>query len=304
MNNNPAPIVLFVYNRPEHTRLTVEALLKNDLSNECDLIVYSDAPKSETDTETVNEVRRYIHHVDGFKCVTIVERERNFGLARSIIDGVTNVVNEFGKVIVVEDDLITSPHFLTYMNDALERYADDERVISVHGYVYPVEQELPEAFFLPGADCWGWATWKRGWALFESNGQHLLDELERRELIRSFDFNDSYPYSSMLESQIKGTNDSWAVRWYASAFLADKLTLYPGRSLVHNIGNDSSGTHCSDSSDLDAQLSETLIDLSEIAVVKSETGRQAFETFFRQLQPGLLHRLLRRLRSIMAGAIT
>ena len=114
MNNNPAPIVLFVYNRPEHTRLTVEALLKNDLSNECDLIVYSDAPKSETDTETVNEVRRYIHHVDGFKCVTIVERERNFGLARSIIDGVTNVVNEFGKVIVVEDDLYITTFFNLY----------------------------------------------------------------------------------------------------------------------------------------------------------------------------------------------
>ena len=175
----------------------------------------------------------------------------------------------------------------------------DDRVVSIHGYVYPVGQPLPEAFFLHGADCWGWATWSRGWSCFNSDGQFLLDELKRHKTIRAFDFNGTYPFSKMLEGQIKGTNDSWAVRWYASAFLAGKLTLYPGRSLVHNIGNDDSGTHCGESADFDANLSSTQISLNHINSEPSQEGRQAFEDFFRQGQMGLLGRLVRKSRALI-----
>jgi hypothetical protein len=295
---NKTPIALFVYNRPEHTRRTVEALQKNVLAQESDLIVFSDAPKSETQVGMVQEVRLYIRQIKGFKSVTIVERESNLGLARSIIDGVTATANKYGRIIVLEDDMVTSPYFLSYMNEALEKYAGEDRVVSIHGYVYPVDQPLPEAFFLPGADCWGWATWSRGWTCFNRDGQFLLDELKRRKLIRAFDFNGAYPFSKMLERQIKGTNDSWAVRWYASAFLADKITLYPGRSLVHNIGNDNSGTHCGESADLDAKLSDTSINLSNIKIEPSQEGRQAFENFFRQKQTGLLRQLARKARAL------
>ena len=156
---NTAPVVLFVYNRPSHTRGTVEALQKNLLARESGLFVFADAPKSDEQAESVHEVRQYIRQIGGFKSVAIVEREFNLGLARSIIDGVTAIVNKYGRIIVLEDDMVTSPYFLTYMNEALEKYADDERVASSNGYVYPVDQPLPEAFFLPGADCWGWATW-------------------------------------------------------------------------------------------------------------------------------------------------
>lgn len=293
-----SPIILFVYNRPDHTRRTIEALKLNKLANESELVIFSDAPKSEVHAEKVCEVREYIRQIDGFKSVTIVEREINLGLAHSIIDGVTMIVNKDGRIIVLEDDMVTSPYFLTYMNEALEKYADDERVVSIHGYVYPVKQPLPEAFFLPGADCWGWATWSRGWACFNSDGLFLLDELKRRQLTRAFDFNDAYPFSKMLEGQIKGENDSWAVRWYASAFLEGKLTLYPGRSLVHNIGNDNSGTHCGESADLDAKLSNTPINLSNIEIEPSQEGRHAFEDFFRQKQTGLLRRLARKARAL------
>lgn len=289
-----APVTLFVYNRPDHTRRTVEALKKNILANESDLIVYSDAPKSEAQAANVQEVRKYIREIEGFKSLTVIERDTNFGLARSIIDGVTATVNKYRRIVVLEDDMVTSPYFLTYMNEALEKYADDDRVVSIHGYVYPVVQTLPEAFLLPGADCWGWATWSRGWACFNADGQFLLDELKRRKLIRSFDFNGAYPFSKMLEGQIKGTNDSWAVRWYASAFLAGKLTLYPGRSLVHNIGNDNSGTHCGESAGLDAQLSNTPINFSNICIEPSQEGRQAFEGFFRQGEMGLLGKIVRK----------
>ena len=148
------PIALFVYNRLGHTQRTIEALKKNILAEDSDLIVFSDAQKSEAEADAVCEVRKFIREIDGFKSVSLVEREVNLGLARSIIDGVTTIVSKYGRIIVLEDDMVTSQYFLTYMNEALEKYADDDRVVSIHGYVYPVKQSLPEAFFLPGADCW------------------------------------------------------------------------------------------------------------------------------------------------------
>ena len=293
-----SPVVLFVYNRLDHTRRTIDALRKNELAQESELIVFSDAPVSEEQVEDVNKVRQYIHNIEGFKSITIVEREFNLGLAKSIIDGVTKIVEKHGKIIVLEDDLVTSKYFLSYMNEALNKYADNNEVISIHGYVYPVAHELPEAFFLPGADCWGWATWRRGWSLFNSDGQYLLNELARLKLLKAFDFNDSYSYSKMLEGQTKGTNDSWAIRWYASAFLANKLTLYPGRSLVNNIGNDDSGTHCSDSNSHESALSDTPINLDNVNIEVSQTGLAAFESFFLSLKRGLIYRVLHKLKLI------
>ena len=182
------------------------------LAEDSELIIFSDAPRSEAKADAVREVRKYVREIEGFKYITIVEREVNLGLARSIIDGVTTIINQYGRIIVLEVDTVTSQYFLTYMNEALEKYVDDDRVVSIHGYVYPVKQSLPEEFFLPGADCWGWATWSRGWACFNSDGQFFLDELKRRKLIRAFDFNGTYSFSKMLEGQIKGINDSWAIR--------------------------------------------------------------------------------------------
>ena len=287
-----APIVVFTYNRPEHTQRTLNALLMNPLANESDIIIYSDSARTANHKKAVDEVRSYLSEITGFRSIKVIHRYENFGLAESIIQGVTEVLQRSEKVIVLEDDMVVSPYFLEYMNVALEQFVDDDRVISVHGYVYPVDFELPEAFFITGADCWGWATWRRGWALFNSDGQYLLDELVRRHLIQEFDYNGAYPFLNMLKDQIKRENDSWAIRWHASAFLANKLTLYPGRSLVNNIGNDSSGTHCGDSDSMDAKLSETKINLNNIAVEPSQMGREAFEIFFRQSQKRLLHRLL------------
>jgi hypothetical protein len=269
----------------------VEALLRNPGVNEHDLILYSDAERTPDKAQAVTAVREYLQTITGFRSVTIHLRPHNFGLAKSIIAGVTEVLSHYERIIVLEDDMITSPHFLSYVNEALDRFADDERVISVHGYVYPVQHALPEAFFLRGADCWGWATWRRGWALFNPDGQALLNELKRRDLIKAFDFNGAYAYSHMLKSQIKGTNDSWAIRWYASAFVADKLTLYPGRSLVNNIGNDSSGTHCDSNSTHDAVLSSTPINFAGVEVEHSKLGFLAFERFFQLSKSNLLSKV-------------
>jgi hypothetical protein len=293
-----APIALFVYNRPAHTRQTVEALLKNELAGESDLIIYSDAQKKPEAAEAVREVREYIRTITGFRSVSIVEREKNLGLANSIIDGVTSVVNERGRIIVLEDDLVTSPYFLRFMNDALDMYEREESVISIHGYVYPVAEKLPETFFLRGADCWGWATWKRGWELFEPDGEKLLASLKIEHLETEFNFGGSYDYLGMLDSQVKGENDSWAIRWYASAFLKNKLTLYPGRSLVLNIGNDNSGTHCGATEIFSGDIIARPVAVGGIPIVASLEARSAVAKYFAAHRDSLLWRALQRIGNV------
>lgn len=291
---DPAPIALFVYGRPWHTQQTVEALQRNHLAEHSDLYVFADAPKRPQAAHAVQQVRDYIATVQGFRSVQVTLRPNNFGLSKSIISGTSELVDRHGKVIVLEDDLITAPYFLTYMNEALDRFSDDDRVISIHGYVYPTGRALPEAFFLRGADCWGWATWKRGWQLFNPDGKGLLQEIRRRRLTKLFDFNNSYPYVKMLEDQTVGKNDSWAVRWYASAFLAEKLTLYPGKSLVHNVGNDSSGTHCGLTSAWDTSVSESAVSLDRVVMQDCAEARKAFERYFRKSHSGIIGRLRRK----------
>ena len=147
--NNLAPIVLFTYNRLDHTKQTVEALRANLYAKESVLYIYSDAPKTEAAGEAVQAVRDYLHTIDGFCEVYIILREENWGLARNIMDGVTEIVNQYGKIIVLEDDIVTSKYFLKYMNDALTLYKDFPQVMSVSGYMYPIEKEnLPETFFM------------------------------------------------------------------------------------------------------------------------------------------------------------
>lgn len=294
-----APIALFVYNRLEHTKRTITALQENLLSTDSDLLIFSDAARNSNTIAAVDEVRHFLRSVTGFKSITIVERKQNFGLAKSIIDGVASICNMYGKVIVLEDDLITSPYFLQYMNDALNRYQDDERVISIHGYIYPVREKVPSIFFLRGADCWGWATWKRGWNAFEPDAKKLYEALRASGQGRIFDFDGNYAYTSMLRQQIRGEIDSWAIRWYASAFLANKLTLYPGKSLVQNIGNDSSGTHCGATELFDADMVLHPICLNDIPVVSSRTGYDAFSRYFAGMKPSLYGRMKIKLKRLV-----
>jgi glycosyltransferase involved in cell wall biosynthesis len=274
-----SPIVLFTYNRLEHLRATLESLAANQLANDSDLIIYSDNAVSVENRKLVDAVRAYLKTVKGFRSVIIRERDHNFGLAASIIAGVTEVLASHERVIVLEDDLVTSPNFLTYMNGALDKYALDERVASIHGYLPPVRLPVPETFFMRGADCWGWGVWRRSWQLFNSNGQKLVDELKEKKLLKLFDLGGAVANGQMLLDQINGRNNSWAIRWHASIFISNKLTLYPGRSLVHNIGLDDTGTHCQATNSYDTLLTETSIDLADIAVEPSALGVAAFTKF-------------------------
>jgi hypothetical protein len=281
---DPAPIALFTYRRLSHTRQTVEALLKNELASQSDLYVFLDGPKTATDAVAVDAVNRYIQGLTGFRSITLTKRSRNVGLSTSIIEGVTDVTNRRGRVIVVEDDIVTSPYFLRYMNDALKTYEHEPALISIHGYVYPHRARLPETFFLKGADCWGWATWERGWSHFNPDARKLLEELDRRGLTKEFDFK-YYPYTAMLREQARGWNDSWAIRWYASAFVLGKLTLYPGRSLVRNIGLDGSGTHSrSTMGSLNAPMATAPVVVRRLPLVEDIAARREFERFFIKLR--------------------
>ncbi len=294
-----APIALFVYNRLSHTEQTIQALNRNYLSSDSDLYIFSDAPKEDTDHHSVSQVRNYIHSITGFKSIHIIERTHNMGLANSIIDGVTTIVNRYGRVIVLEDDLVTNAYFLQYMNDGLEMYENESKVASIHGYIYPLQNahELPDTFFIRGADCWGWATWKRAWDVFEADGELLLTKLNENEKLRYlFNFNDTENYILMLEQQILGINNSWAVRWYASTFLEGMKTLYPARTLIKNIGLDNTGTHCGQTGKFNSEYWENYTGLHKISICESREAREKIQLFFRPKRKKILEKILFKLK--------
>jgi len=276
-----SPILLFVYNRPEHTRLTLEALRKNHLSDSSSLYIFSDGYRNETDREEVMKVRELIRSVEGFAAIHIEERSENVGLARNIIEGVTRIVNEHGKVIVLEDDLITSPYFLTFMNEVLDRYEQEEKIAHVQGFCFPL-QGLPDAFLIKWTGSWGWATWKRAWDLFNPDGEALLTEIMKKKLNREFDFNGNYPFTRMLRRQVNGENDSWAIRWNASLFLNNRLSVNAGKSLVQNIGFDGSGRHSGRDEIYTTPLHMSALSSEIPRIEENMIARKAFEKYYRR----------------------
>ncbi|WP_201575866.1 glycosyltransferase [Psychrobacter immobilis] len=239
-----APIILFTYNRPWHTRQTVEALQKNTLAEQSDLIIYSDAPRDQSAIDLVNEVREYIKDIKGFKSIKIVERSENWGLAKSIINGVTEVIEEYGTVIVLEDDIVTSPAYLSFMNQALNYYKDNKKVWHISGWSYPIENICEaDVYFWRVMNCWGWATWQDKWQYFQKDTDSLIDNFSKK-MIKDFDLDNSGIFWSQVLDNKQGKIDTWAIYWYATIFLNQGLCLNPTESYVRNIGLDGSGENC------------------------------------------------------------
>jgi hypothetical protein len=301
-----APIALFVYNRPDLTQRTLEALAANTGAQDTELIVFSDGPRNEQDIAAVTDVRSVVNAASGFRSVRLVAANSNRGLAASIISGVAQVVEEHGSVIVMEDDIVTSPVFLDFMNDGLNTYRDEPRVGAISGYLFPLGNDMPETFFVRDESCWGWATWKRAWAKFEPDGGKLLAELNRKRLVRAFDVDASFPYTQMLQDQVAGRNNSWAIRWRASMFLNDMLSLYPASSLVRNIGNDGRGTHARPSDTMyDTTPRSNRVRVTPIAVDANPVAARAFKKFFRtHFAYGLVARAKRKLKRISSRALS
>lgn len=240
-----SPIALFVYNRPLHTKSLIDSLLQNSESKYSDLYVFSDSAKNEYAQKAVNEVRSFIREISGFKSITIIEREKNLGLANSVIEGVTMLCNKHDRVIVLEDDLRVSPHFLDYMNTGLERFQNDDRVMQIAGYMFPASLNIEDdSLFLPFISSWGWATWARAWSRFDVSAAKYQVLKKDKQKIQEFNLDGYYDYFSMLQSQQSGKTNSWAIRWYLSVFYLNGLTLYPKYTLVENLGFDGSGENC------------------------------------------------------------
>jgi hypothetical protein len=278
------PVAVFAYNRPAHLARCLSDLASNPESANAHVRVYIDGPKDDLGRAITEDVAEVAMKDYGFAVSEVVVRNENLGLATSVIAGVSEMTEQFGQAILVEDDLQLSPHFLRYMRDGLNVYRDAEHVFSIHGYSYPVRDPLPETFFLRGADCWGWATWRRAWTSFESDAGALADRLEAEGLACEFDMDGAYPYMEMLRASAAGKNDSWAVRWHASAYLRNGLTLYPGRSLVWNAGLDGSGTHSGDLELHPWLVSGTPVVVEPIAVCESAYARAVFAQYLRAMR--------------------
>lgn len=294
-----APVAVFAYRRPDKLMELLNTLSSCREARDTELFIFVDGPRSVQEEGMVAETRAVALGETRFKSVSVTASEINIGLSRAITTGVSQLLANQDRLIVLEDDLLVSPYFLRYMNDGLKAYETTEEVVSIHAYRYPTVDDLPPTFFLRGADCWGWATWRRGWELYNSDSTELLSRLIRSGEMKEFDFNGTHAFSSMLRDQLAGRNDSWAVRWYASAFLANKLTLYPDVPLAVNTGIDGSGTHGKGDSRYQNALSETPVLVSWQAPIESAAARKAFEEFFKETRPSPIKRFIKGIRDFV-----
>ncbi|MCE3202836.1 glycosyltransferase family 2 protein [Paenibacillus sonchi] len=254
-----APVLIFVYARPEHTRKTIESLASNCLASATDVFIFSDAPKNDKANEKVMLVRDYIDTLSDkkmFRSVKIIKSEFNKGLANSVISGVNEIIKLNRQVIVLEDDLVTSPDFLSYMNDALNFYETDKKIWSISGYTFDLDfpdNYKSEVYLSYRGSSWGWATWKDRWDSVDWQVSDYMIFKKEKSLRDKFN-RGGRDMSAMLDAQMDGKIDSWAIRWCYSQFKSDMFTVYPKVSRVKNIGLDGSGTHSGISSRYDTSL--------------------------------------------------
>lgn len=268
MKNNLAPIVLFVYNRLWHTQQTIEALKANSFANQSDLIIYSDGANNNIQEShnkewlAINSVRNYLKELSGFKSIKIIERDKNWGLAANIIEGVSETVKKYGRIIVLEDDIVTSPAFLSFMNQALDFYKDKSKVWHISGWNYSIKTEnLGDTFLWKMMNCWGWATWSDRWEYFHKDTDHFLEAFKNKTIKKEFNLDNSINFYSHLELNKNGKLNTWAIYWYSVIFENNGLSLNPTITYVTNIGFDGSGTNCGETEFSQQLRNNTLFDV-------------------------------------------
>lgn len=304
-----APIVLFVYNRPKHTTQTLQALIDNPLATKSDLLIYSDAPKSTESANQVREVRSVIHSLNiknkaknYFKSITIIERDYNFGLADSIIDGVTSIMNQYGKAIVLEDDIVVSPVFLDYMNDALTRYENNKKVWSIAAWSYPISNSIgggDESYFFRQFCCWGWGSWADRWKHFKRDIKWVLDNFDKNDIFRINLDGYSNAWGDFLLNK-KGKIKSWAIFYYLIGYKHKALNLCPNLSYIKQIGFDGSGVHCGSEDFYNANSINTKFPISyPNEVVESKLALQEIQAFIKSLQKPFIKRAQNKAKKII-----
>lgn len=241
-----SPICLFVYKRFKTTKLMIESLLQCPECAESELYVFMDEARNDDEAEQVEKVRELFVDLRGFKTIHAYPARMNKGMAKSIIDGVTTVLNEHDSVIVIEDDLVVSPDFLTFMNSAIEAYRDRSDIWSISGYTPDIEElkNRPSqgVFLVPRAQCWGWATWSDRWETVDWEVSDYNRLVNSRKLREEFNKGGDDLFRT-LEMERRERIESWAVRWAYSASKQNKWTVNPMLSKVQNIGLKSSQSH-------------------------------------------------------------
>jgi hypothetical protein len=300
-----SPIVLFVYNRPDHTQKTLDALAQNELAKDSILYVFCDGAKpnsSQNQIEKINETREIIKkQKTDFKEVIITEQTQNLGLADSILSGVSQIITKYGKVIVLEDDIVTSKGFLRFMNESLEFYKEEEKVMHISGYMFPADLEnaVPnddQTFFYRSTSCWGWATWQRAWQNINTDTDFLLSELQSKILLNEFDFDGTYQFSKQLELNITGKIKTWAVKWYASVFLKGGLCLHPKHSLVQNIGTDSTGNTSPTTNHFWHKELIDYVEVNPIETIENTKVVEQMKGYYRQFKLSFSQKIINRFR--------
>ncbi|WP_291726247.1 hypothetical protein [Bernardetia sp.] len=302
-----APIILFVYNRPDHTEKTLTALAQNDLAKHSTLYIYCDGAKknaSKSQLENIEQTRKIVKSEkwkNDFEEIIITEQAQNLGLADSILSGVNQVIRKYGKVIVLEDDIVTSKGFLKFMNESLELYKEEEKVMHISGYMFPanLEKAIPNnehTFFYRSTSCWGWATWKDSWDKINTDTEFLLSELKSKKLLNEFDLDNTYKFSKQLELNISGKIKTWAIKWYASVFLQNGLCLHPKKSLVQNIGSDNSGANSPKTNYFwHNQLADT-IEVKPMPIIENKQVVEQMKVYYRKFKLSLSQKIINRLR--------
>jgi len=290
-----APIVLFVYNRPEHTRQTIEYLAKNKLVENSQLFIFSDGPKNEEDSEKIRLVREIIGNTTGFAGIEIKAREKNVGLANSVISGINDVLKLYERVIVLEDDMISSPYFIKYMNDLLEFYEKDKRIFSVTGYTFPIkipERYSYDIYLSPRASSWGWGTWKNRWEGVDWEINDYVNFIQNKSMVKSFN-RGGEDLTKMLINQKEGKIDSWSIIWSYNHFKNNAFCVYPVKSKIKNIGADLSGIHTSKTNKFDVRLdtSDNPVDLVKNIQPDEELLRKFRKFFKKNLLSSAYHKI-------------
>jgi hypothetical protein len=276
-----SPICIFAYNRPIHLERTLGALAQNIEANQSQIYIFIDGPKNESDIAEVSESIQIAKRAKGFNRKQVIISEENKGLAKSIKTGINKIFETHSKVIVLEDDILTSNYFLKYMNIALDKYKENQDVASIQSFsIIPGVSE--NYFFLPGADCWGWATWKDRWDNVNWNSKELLKEIILTKSEKKFNFDNSYNFSLLLSKQSKNKIDSWAICWQASAFLKNMKSLYPPYNLSSNIGFDESATHTKMGGYIfqNTHVDNFNLDFPSVINVNSEVFDKVSKTYF------------------------
>lgn len=291
-----APVVLFAYARPDHTLRTLNALRDNFLAEKTELYVFLDFPKKAEHRADYESVVDIVNKVNGdFKEIHIEARTENFGLAKNIMSGVSEVINKHGKVIVLEDDLVTSKYFLTFMNDALTEYKSNESIWHISGWTHPIDFGINEdTFAWRTMNCWGWATWAENWQFFEKNPQSLVSNFTKED-ISKFNLDNTHNFWKQVEANLDGRLNTWAIFWYATIYKNNGLCINPTKTYIQNIGNDGSGENCGNWDIFTSPLAQSSPnEWPKKLTQENLTAVKAIKRFYKKNYPSLIIRAFRK----------